>query len=41
MRGWYHGWDPLDGIDQERITAEESLAQTVARVLNDVHNSSR
>ncbi len=41
MRGWYHGWDPLDGIDQERITAEATLAETVARILNDVRNGSK
>ncbi|WP_170835390.1 kinase [Arthrobacter alpinus] len=41
MRGWYHGWDPLTGIEERPITAEESLAETVARILNDVRNGSR
>lgn len=36
MRGWYHGWDPLHGIEEQRITAEESLAETVARIRHDV-----
>ena len=38
MRGWYRGWDPLDGIEQQRITAQESLAETVSRILKDVQN---
>ena len=38
MRGWYHGWDPLDGIEEQRISAHESLEETVARILNDVRN---
>jgi len=36
MRGWYHGWDPLEGIAEERITAGESLEATVSRILADV-----
>ena len=38
MRGWYHGWDPLQGIAEQRITAQESLAETVARILSDVRS---
>ncbi|MFQ4149183.1 AAA family ATPase [Arthrobacter sp. LAPM80] len=36
MRGWYRGWDPLQGIDEQRITAKESLEETVERILRDV-----
>lgn len=36
MRSWYRGWDPLDGIAERRITAEESPAGTVERILRDV-----
>lgn len=39
MRGWYHGWDPLEGIDEGRITASEGLEATVARVLEDVRGN--
>lgn len=38
MRGWYHGWDPLHGITERRITAEASCEETVARILQDVHS---
>lgn len=37
MRSWFHGWDPLDGIAEQRITVGEGLAETVDRVLRDVH----
>ena len=33
MRGWYHGWQPLDFIDEQRIGPEDSPRQIVARVL--------
>lgn len=36
MRGWYRGWDPLQGIGEERITASEDLGATVARILRDI-----
>lgn len=35
MRGWFHGWDPLDGIPEQRITAAETADQTLARILTD------
>ncbi|RAN79176.1 hypothetical protein B5P43_14675 [Bacillus sp. SRB_336] len=35
MRGWYHGWNPLAGISEERITAAESLDETVRRIVAD------
>jgi hypothetical protein len=38
MRGWYRGWDPLEAIAEQRITAQESLDETVARILLDVRN---
>lgn len=38
MRGWYHGWDPLEGITEQPIAADESLKATVARILGDVRN---
>ena len=36
MRSWYRGWDPLEGIAERRITAEESALETVARIERDV-----
>ncbi|WP_125609686.1 AAA family ATPase [Specibacter cremeus] len=36
MRGWFHGWNPLDGIPETRITVEESLEDTLRRVLADL-----
>lgn len=39
MRGWYHGWNPLYGIEEQRISAQESLEETLARVLKDVRGS--
>ena len=36
MRGWYRGWNPLQGISEERITVSEDLAATVARILRDI-----
>ncbi|ALE06774.1 hypothetical protein AL755_17120 [Arthrobacter sp. ERGS1:01] len=33
MRGWYHGWDPLEGIAEQRITAGESAEATISRIL--------
>ncbi|MBP2413569.1 putative ABC-type ATPase [Arthrobacter stackebrandtii] len=36
MRGWYHGWDPLQGIEEQRIVADESLEAAAARILADV-----
>lgn len=39
MRGWYHGWDPLHGIEEQRITASEDVATTVARILRDVRGA--
>lgn len=39
MRGWYHGWDPLAGIPEQRILAAESADQTVSRIVADVQNA--
>ena len=39
MRSWYHGWDPLEGIAEQRITAGESLDATVERILADVRGA--
>ncbi|MGO4385706.1 AAA family ATPase [Specibacter sp. RAF43] len=39
MRGWYHGWNPLDGIEEHRITAEESLEETLRRIQGDVRTA--
>ncbi len=36
MRSWYQGWNPLEGIPEQRIAAEESAADVVARVMRDV-----
>jgi predicted kinase len=33
MRGWYHGWDPLPFVDEQRIGADESVAAIVRRIL--------
>ena len=38
MRGWYQGWDPLNGIEEQRISAHESLGEAMARILDDVRN---
>lgn len=38
MRSWYHGWDPLEGIQEQRITASESLEATVRRIRADVRD---
>ncbi|NVM95329.1 AAA family ATPase [Arthrobacter wenxiniae] len=35
MRGWYHGWNALAGISEERITAAEGLDETVRRIVAD------
>jgi len=35
MRRWYHGWNPLDGIVEQRIPPGETLEGTVARLLAD------
>jgi len=36
MRDWYRGWDPLNGIPEQRILAAESLETTVRRIRADV-----
>lgn len=36
MRSWYLGWNPLVGITEQRITAQESVEATVARIVRDV-----
>lgn len=33
MRSWYHGWQPLPFVQEERIDAAESPGQIVARIL--------
>ena len=35
MRGWYHGWNPLEGIAEQRITAGESAEQALRRIVAD------
>ncbi|PYI69377.1 kinase [Arthrobacter livingstonensis] len=37
MRGWYHGWDPLEGIVEQRIGAGETVEETVQRIVAEVH----
>ncbi|GAA1408408.1 hypothetical protein AUR04nite_31760 [Glutamicibacter uratoxydans] len=36
MRGWYHGWQPLDFVAEQRITAEESPEEIVGCILADL-----
>jgi len=36
MRGWYHGWQPLNFVDEQRITAEEGPEEIVHRILDDL-----
>lgn len=38
MRGWFHGWDPLEGIDEHRIAPEESAEDIIARILADLRS---
>ncbi|WP_171814535.1 AAA family ATPase [Arthrobacter dokdonensis] len=38
MRGWYHGWDALQGIEERRITAEVTVEETVRGIVADVQN---
>lgn len=33
MRAWYHSWQPLSFVEEERINASESLGRIVARIL--------
>ncbi|UKA59809.1 AAA family ATPase [Arthrobacter sp. FW306-2-2C-D06B] len=33
MRAWYHGWQPLSFVEEERINASESPGRIVARIL--------
>jgi predicted kinase len=33
MRSWYHGWQPLSFVEEERINASESPGRIVARIL--------
>ncbi|WP_033418594.1 AAA family ATPase [Serinicoccus marinus] len=37
MAGWYHGWQPLPFVEEERITAGESVDQIVTRVVGVSH----
>lgn len=32
MADWYHGWQPLDFVDEERFDASVSIEDAVARV---------
>ncbi|WP_427018760.1 AAA family ATPase [Pseudarthrobacter sp. P1] len=36
MRGWFNGWDPLEGILEQRITAAESAEGIAQRILADL-----
>lgn len=36
MREWYDGWQPLRFVDEHRIGPEDSLSQTVGRILADI-----
>jgi predicted kinase len=33
MRTWFHGWDPLPFVDEERIGSEETVGAVVERIL--------
>ncbi|MCZ9884100.1 AAA family ATPase [Arthrobacter sp. B2a2-09] len=33
MRPWYHGWQPLSFVEEERLNASESPTRIVARIL--------
>ena len=33
MRGWYHGWDPLPFVEEQRIGADETVPAIVGRIL--------
>ncbi|WP_353807861.1 AAA family ATPase [Agromyces sp. SYSU T00194] len=33
MREWYHGWQPLDFVEEQRIGPDESPEHIVARIL--------
>ncbi|OLT18570.1 hypothetical protein BJF80_14885 [Serinicoccus sp. CUA-874] len=37
MAGWHHGWQPLPFVEEERITAEESVDEIVTRVVGVRH----
>ena len=36
MRDWYDGWQPLEFVEEGRIGADESLAQIIARIVDDL-----
>ncbi|WP_284976095.1 AAA family ATPase [Arthrobacter sp. efr-133-TYG-104] len=33
MQAWYHGWQPLSFVEEERINASEAPSRIVARIL--------
>ena len=33
MRGWYHGWDPLPFVEEQRIGPDDTVAAIVRRIL--------
>lgn len=35
MRSWWHGFQPVEGLDEVVLGADEALADTVARILAD------
>ncbi|MCQ9165375.1 MULTISPECIES: AAA family ATPase [unclassified Arthrobacter] len=36
MRGWYHGWNALEGVAERPILAGDSVADAVRRIVADV-----
>ena len=34
MRGWFHGWNPLPFVEEQRIGADETVSAIVERVLS-------
>lgn len=41
MRRWWHGFQPVDGLNEATITEDESLEDTVDRILQDCWPSTR
>ena len=33
MRGWYHGWNPLPFVEEQRIAPDETVSSIVGRIL--------
>lgn len=36
MRDWFHGWQPLPFVAEQRITASESLEMIIDRIAEDI-----